>query len=86
MGDGLRSSQPGRTTLSYASYTTKLITSPCAARNCQGYDRRSRQCKTTVFLIDDFLAQVPAIPPELLSAIRCWGLPDLLPREELGVK
>ena len=43
----------------------------------------SRQGKTPVFLIDDFLAQIPPIPPESLSAICCWGLLDLLPREAL---
>ena len=39
--------------------------------------------KTRVFLIDDFMAQIPPIPPESLSAICCWGLLDLLPREVL---
>jgi len=43
----------------------------------------SRQGKTTVFLIDDFLAQIPPIPPASLSAICCWGLLDLLPHEAL---
>jgi len=42
-----------------------------------------RQGKTPVFLIDDFLAQIPPIPPESLSTICCWGLLDLLPREVL---
>lgn len=41
------------------------------------------QGKTQVFLIDDFLAQIPPIPAESLSAICCWGLLDLLPREAL---
>jgi hypothetical protein len=41
------------------------------------------QGKTRVFLIDDFMAQFPPIPPESLSAICCWGLLDLLPREVL---
>jgi hypothetical protein len=39
--------------------------------------------KTRVFAIDAFLAQLPAIPPESLSAICCWGLLDQLPREAL---
>ncbi len=39
--------------------------------------------KARVFLIDDFMAQIPAIPPESLSAICCWSLLDLLPREAL---
>jgi hypothetical protein len=42
-----------------------------------------RQGKTQVFLADDFLAQIPPIPPESLAAICCWGLLDLLPREAL---
>ncbi|MFZ0959434.1 MAG: hypothetical protein WAO35_00900 [Terriglobia bacterium] len=43
----------------------------------------SRQTKTTVFLVDDFLAQIPPIPPDSLSLICCWGLLDMLPREAL---
>jgi hypothetical protein len=39
--------------------------------------------KTTVFLIDDFLEHLPPIPPNTLSAIACWHLLDLLPREAL---
>jgi hypothetical protein len=39
--------------------------------------------KTRVFLTDDFLAQIPAIPPESISAICCWGLLDLLPHAAL---
>ena len=43
----------------------------------------SRQGKKPVFLSADCLAQLPAIPPESLSAICCWGLLDLLPHEAL---
>jgi len=43
----------------------------------------SRAGKTPVFLVDDFLAQIPPIPEESLSAVCCWGLLDLLPREAL---
>jgi len=39
--------------------------------------------KRTVFLIDDFLENLPTIPPDSLSAITCWHLLDLLPREAL---
>jgi hypothetical protein len=39
--------------------------------------------KTPVFLIEDFLAQLPLIPPGSLSAVFCWHLLDLLPREAL---
>jgi hypothetical protein len=40
--------------------------------------------KTQVFLVDDFLAQIPHIPPASLSAICCWGLLDMLPHEALA--
>lgn len=39
--------------------------------------------KTTVFLLDDFIENLPPIPPQSLSAIACWHLLDLLPREAL---
>jgi hypothetical protein len=43
----------------------------------------SSKDKTPVFLVDDFLAQVPPIPPASLSAICCWGLLDMLPYQAL---
>jgi hypothetical protein len=43
----------------------------------------SVQDKKPVFLIDDFMAQIPPIAPDSLSAICCWGLLDILPREAL---
>jgi hypothetical protein len=43
----------------------------------------SQRGKTPGFLTGDFLAQIPPIPPGSLSAIFCWGLLDLLPREAL---
>ncbi len=43
----------------------------------------SRQGKTVVFHIDEFIAQIPPIPSGSLSAICCWGLLDLLPHEVL---
>jgi len=39
--------------------------------------------KRTVFLIDEFLENLPPIPPDALSAIACWHLLDLLPRDAL---
>ena len=39
--------------------------------------------KRTVFLIDEFLENLPPMPPNSLSAIACWHLLDLLPREAL---
>ena len=42
-----------------------------------------RSQKGPVFLVDDFLAQMPNIPPDSLHAIFCWHLLDLLPREAL---
>jgi hypothetical protein len=43
----------------------------------------SSKDKTPVFLVDDFLAQIPPIPPASLSAICCWGLLDMLPHQAL---
>ena len=43
----------------------------------------SVQGKTSVFKVDDFLAQIPDIPPSSLSVVCCWGLLDLLPHEAL---
>lgn len=43
----------------------------------------SRRDKATVFLIDEFLETLPPIPPDSLSAIACWHLLDLLPRDAL---
>jgi hypothetical protein len=37
----------------------------------------------TVFLIDEFLEDLPPILPDSLSAIACWHLLDLLPRDAL---
>jgi hypothetical protein len=42
-----------------------------------------RSKKVPVFLVEDFLAQLPPIPPGSLNAIFCWHLLDLLPREAL---
>jgi len=39
--------------------------------------------KTTVFLTDAFLENIPPIPPDSLSVIACWHLLDLLPREAI---
>jgi hypothetical protein len=39
--------------------------------------------KTTTFLIDAFLENIPSIPPDSLSVIACWHLLDLLPREAI---
>jgi SAM-dependent methyltransferase len=44
----------------------------------------SRVGKTPVFLIEEFLAQLPPIPLESLSAVFCWHLLDLLPRDALA--
>jgi hypothetical protein len=42
-----------------------------------------RTKKVPVFLVEDFLAQMPPIPSGSLNAIFCWHLLDLLPREAL---
>jgi hypothetical protein len=39
--------------------------------------------KRTVFLIEEFLEDLPPILPDSLSAIACWHLLDLLPRDAL---
>jgi hypothetical protein len=39
--------------------------------------------KTTVFLNDAFLENIPPSPPGSLSVIACWHLLDLLPREAI---
>jgi len=43
----------------------------------------SRRNKRTVFLIDEFLGNLPPIPPDSLSVVACWHLLDLLPRDAL---
>ena len=40
--------------------------------------------KTPRFRTDDFLAQLPEIPAGSISAIFCWQLLDLLPRDALA--
>ena len=60
-------------------YFTDLVT---LAR--QSDSKFTRQLgKRTVFLIDEFLGNLPPIPPDSLSAIACWHLLDLLPRDAL---
>ena len=44
------------------------------------WDRRP---KVPIFLVDDFLLEMPKIPTGTLNAIFCWHLLDLLPREAL---
>ena len=39
--------------------------------------------KTAAFLTDEFLENLPSIPPDSLSVITCWHLLDLLPREAI---
>jgi len=60
-------------------YLADLIT-PAQRNDSQFW---TRQGKTPVFLVEDFLALMPPIPPESLSVICCWGLLDVLPREAL---
>lgn len=60
-------------------YLSDLVT-PALRSDSQFW---SRQGKTPVFLIDDFLELMPPIPPASLSVICCWGLLDVLPREAL---
>lgn len=60
-------------------YVTDLVT-PAREKDSQFWDRRG---KVPVFRLNDFLAQLPAIPAASLSVIFCWHLLDLLPRDVL---
>lgn len=62
-------------------YVADLIT-PLRRGGRDFWDRKSKQ---PVFLPERFLAQLPEIPAGALSAIFCWHLFDLLPREPLPV-
>jgi len=42
-----------------------------------------RSQKRPVFRLEEFLAQIPQIPSGSLSAVFCWHLLDLFPREHL---
>jgi len=61
-------------------YVADLLT-PAQRPDPEFFDRRG---KTPVFLIENFLAQLPEIPSDSLSAIFCWHLLDLLPRDALS--
>jgi hypothetical protein len=60
-------------------YFTDLVT--LARQSHSKFIRQ--QGKRTVFLINEFFENLPPIPPDALSAIACWHLLDLLPREAL---
>ena len=60
-------------------YFTDLVT--LARQSDSKFIRR--RGKGTVFLIDQFLENLPPIPPDALCAIACWHLLDLLPRDAL---
>jgi hypothetical protein len=60
-------------------YFTDLVT--LARQSDSKFIRRLG--KRTVFLIDEFLENLPPIPPNALSMIACWHLLDLLPRDAL---
>ena len=61
-------------------YHADLIT-PVQQNNLVFWSRQ--EGKKPAFLVNDFLAQIPPIPAESLSAICCWGLLDILPHEAL---
>ncbi len=61
-------------------YVADLV-SPALQGDSRFWDRRR---KTPSFRIDDFLAQLPKIPPASVSAILCWQLLDLLPHDSLA--
>jgi len=60
-------------------YVADLLT-PLLSGDAAFWDRSG---KTAVFLQEKFLAQLPPIAPESLSAVFCWHLLDLLPRAAL---
>jgi methyltransferase family protein len=60
-------------------YVADLVT-PAREGAPAFWDRSGKQ---PLFRLDDFLAQVPSIPPASLSAIFCWHLLDLIPRDSL---
>lgn len=44
----------------------------------------TRNNKTSLFRLDEFVRQLPPIAPDSLDTIFCWQLFDLLPRDALG--
>lgn len=61
-------------------YVADLIT-PARRGDPELWDRTHKQ---PVFRLAEFLTHIPAIPAESLSAIFCWHLFDLLPRDSLA--
>ncbi len=61
-------------------YVADLIT-PARRRDQQFWDLARKQ---PVFRVENFLAQLPKIPPASLSAVFCWHLLDMLPRDSLS--
>lgn len=57
------------------------LASPLLEPNTSLWDRSGKQPK---FLVGQFLAQLPPIPPGSLSFVLCWHLLDLVPREGLA--
>lgn len=60
-------------------YLSDLLT-PLLADDPPFWDRSG---KTPAFLIEEFLGSLPHIPPETLTGILAWQLPDLVPRTSL---
>ncbi len=60
-------------------YVTDLVT-PARSGAPEFWDRSRKQ---PVFRVDEFLAQLPSIAPESLTAVLGWHLLDFLPREAL---
>lgn len=61
-------------------YLSDLV-SPLLADDTSFWDLSG---KTPVFLAEDFLRLLPRIPPQSLTVILAWQLPDLVPRAALA--
>ncbi len=60
-------------------YIADLV-SPVQSNDARLWDRSG---KVPVFLVEDFLAPPPNIPPASLAVILCWHLFDLVPKDSL---
>jgi hypothetical protein len=60
-------------------YSTDLMT-PAIQNDARFWDRSK---KNPLFLVSEFLSQLPEIPPSSLTAILSWNLLDFVPHEAL---
>jgi hypothetical protein len=62
-------------------YAADLIT-PALDHDSRFWDHSK---KTPLFLVSEFLGQIPDIPPRSLTAVLSWNLLDFIPHEALSV-